>query len=240
MANQVNLVALMSLMLVGCASKKAEPNPEPAPKVEELSKLGDKIDISEQRAAAAVTVVVEHADKPEVVKAEGKVALAYLPKPTDADVAFARERASKQDQKAYNSQIDYAKKLQADVDKAWAKAEQDAKKSQADIQALKDRNVELLKEIERVKKDKSDMAWTFVGAGLCVVGALVTAFMSPKTGISLLLCGAFCGAVPFVVDSPYFIYLSIGTAGVAAALALWYLFDKVRDAVNSNGDSKQP
>ncbi len=234
MANQVNLVALMSLLLVGCASKKAEPNPAPATKVEEMTKLGDKFDISEQRAAAAVTVVVEQADKPEVVKAEGKVALAYLPKPTEADVAFARERASKQDQKAYNAQMDYARKLQAEVDKAWAKAEQDAKKSQVDIQALKDRNNQLLKEIDQVKKDASKDIWQLTGAALVVLGGIATAFVGVRTGISLGLAGAFCASIPFIIESEYFSWIAGATLLSCSVLAIWRLYDYIKDKNNES------
>jgi len=52
--------------------------------------------------------------------------------------------------------------------------------------------------------------------------------------LPLLLCGAFCGAVPFIIDSPYFEYVAGGTLLISAGLGLWWLADKVRDSVNSN------
>lgn len=222
----------MSLLVVGCASKKAEPSPEPAPKADEFEKLGEKIDMSGQRAAAAVTVAVDQADKPEVVKAEGKVALAYLPKPTEADVAFAKERASKQDQKAYNAQIEYAKKLQADVDKAWAKAEQEAKKSQADIQALKDRNNELVKQVDQVKKDQIAQTWTMAGIALIVIGGFVSAIFGLKLGIPLIITGFFTGAGPYIMSYAFFEWIVGGSLLLCAALAIWRLYDYVKDKNN--------
>ena len=231
MGNQVNLFALMSLALVSCTSKP-EPDPLPSTGVDELTKVGEKIDKADSRVAAAVTVAVENSDKPEVVKAEGKVALAYLPAPTEEDVAFARARALKNDQKAYQAQMDYATKLKAEVETMWAKAESDALKSKADIQALKEKNKELLGEVEKAKKEASDNAWTLTGAGLAVIGALATAFAGPRIGIPLLLSGAFCGSIPFIIDSEYFAWISGTTLAIAAALISWRLYDYIKDKNN--------
>jgi hypothetical protein len=77
--------------------------------------------------------------------------------------------------------------------------------------------------------------WTLVGAGLAVIGALTTAFMGPRIGIPLLLCGAFCGSVPFIIDSPWFrVHRRRRRSWSAAGLGLWWLADKVRDSVNAN------
>lgn len=231
---------LPAILLVACATTP-EPNPSPSPGVDELTKVGDKIDRSEQLAAAAVTVAVEQADKPGVVKAEGKVALAYLVSPTDADIALARQRASTASPEAYSKQLAEAKQLQDKIESMWSKAEADAVKSKADIQALKDRNAELLKEIERVKKEASQNIWSITGAFLVVAGGLACAFASIRVGIPIIIAGAFAGAVPFIIESEYFSIIVGTTLSASAALAIWFLYDKVRDAVNTpNGDSKQP
>jgi hypothetical protein len=83
-----------------------------------------------------------------------------------------------------------------------------------------------------VKKDASAQTWTLVGAGLAVVGALTTAFMGPRIGLPLLLCGAFCGSVPFIIDSPWFEYAAGATLVISCGLGLWWLADRVRDSVN--------
>jgi hypothetical protein len=96
-----------------------------------------------------------------------------------------------------------------------------------------DRIAELTKELDRVKQEASRDIWTLTGAGLAVIGALTTALAGPRIGIPLLLCGGFCGAVPFIIDSPYFVWLAIATASAAAGLGLWWAYDRVRDSVNS-------
>lgn len=229
---------LASLLLVACSTPSG-PNPLPAPDLDDLSKVGEKIDRSEQLAAAAVTVVVEQAGKPEVVKAEGKVALAYLVAPTEADVALARQRASTASPDAYAKQLTEAKQLQDKIESLWAKAEEDAKKSKADIQALKDENTRLVAEIARIKKEASKDIWTLTGAALVVLGGAACAFASIRVGIPIIIAGAFAGAVPFIIESEYFSIIVGTTLSAFAALAIWFLYDKVRDAVNTpNGDSK--
>jgi hypothetical protein len=109
------------------------------------------------------------------------------------------------------------------------------------VSDLKDARIkELQAEVERVKKDSMSQTWTLVGAGLAVIGALTTAFMGPKIGVPLLLCGAFCGSIPFIIDSPYFEYIAGGTLLAVAGLGLWWLADKVRDSVHSNDNDQTP
>jgi hypothetical protein len=124
------------------------------------------------------------------------------------------------------------------VNKAWEKLE--AQQAEAlRVSQLKDARIkDLTAEIERVKKDASAQTWTLVGAGLAVVGALTTAFMGPRIGVPLLLCGAFCGSVPFIIDSPWFEYAAGATVVISCGLGLWWLADKVRDSVNKPNDDE--
>jgi hypothetical protein len=227
---------LPAIFLVACATTP-EPNPSPAPGVDELTKVGEKIDRSEQLAAAAITVAVEQADKPGVVKAEGKVALAYLVPATEPDIALARQRASTASPEAYSKQLVEAKQLQDKIESMWNKAEADAIKSKTDIQALKDRNVELLKEVDRVKQEAFQSIWSLTGAALVIGGGLACAFASVRIGIPIIATGLLAGAVPFIIDSEYFSIVIGTTLSASAALAIWWMYDKVRDSVNSNGDS---
>ena len=227
---------LPAILLVACATTP-EPNPSPAPGVDDLTKVGAKIDRSEQLAAAAVTVAIEQADKPGIVKAEGKVALAYLVPATEPDIALARARASAASPEAYNKQMAEAKDLQSKIESLWAKAEADAVKSKADIQALKDRNSELLKEVDRVKQEASQNIWSLTGAALVIGGGLACAFASVRIGIPIIATGLLAGAVPFIIDSEYFSIVIGTTLSASAALAIWWMYDKVRDNINSNGDS---
>jgi len=198
-----------------------------------MTKVATDLDKVDGRVAAAVTVARENAEKPEVVKAETGVALSYLPPASEADVAFARQRATKADQKDYKAAEEYGKKLLARINADWSRMEAQQVEAKR-VSDLKDRRIEELgKEIERIKKDHAEQTWTWVGAGLAAAGALALAFLGPKIGIPILLGGAFCGAVPFIIDSPYFLWVAIGTAAIAAGLGLWWLADKVRDSVNT-------
>jgi hypothetical protein len=220
------------LFLASCVT--TEKTPASATDPANVSKLGDKIDTTEGRAAAAVTVAIEQADKPEVVKAEGKVALAYLPAPSEADISFARERASKGDLEAYAAQIAYAKKLQAEVNKMWDKMESDNLRNLAEIKELKLRNEQLALSLEKVKADADRNFWTMLAGGMFVLGAVVCAFLSWKAGATLIFLSTVAGSIPVIQGSPYFLPIVLTAIGIALSFGLWVLWDKARDKVNES------
>jgi hypothetical protein len=240
------LLVIAVLALTGCSLFRkgdAEPLPVQPPgptKPDVVATLGKDLDKTDHRVASALVAIERNADKPKVVVAESRLAQSYLPAPPESDVAFAMARATKADPVDYAKQMAFGRQLATAVTKAWEKLE--AQQAEAlRVSQLKDaRIVELTKEVERVKKDASAQTWTLVGAGLAVVGALTTAFMGPRIGIPLLLCGAFCGSVPFIIDSPYFEYIAAGTLLVCSGLGLWWLADKVRDSVNKPSDDVPP
>jgi hypothetical protein len=233
----VRLLLVIALVaLAGCKSKPADaplPVQPPAPtKPDAVQTLGKDLDKTDHRVGAALVAIEKNADKPKVVVAESRLAQSYLPPPPEADVAFAVARATKADPIDYARQMEFGRKLATAVNKAWEKLEADQKEA-ARVSQLKDaRIVELTKEVERVKKDASAQTWTLVGAGLAVTGALCLAFLGPRIGLPLLLCGAFCGSVPFIIDSPWFEYAAGATLVISCGLGLWWLADKVRDSVN--------
>jgi hypothetical protein len=233
-------VLALLLVLAGCASWSKPPVPKQPEGPTDggiVATVGTQLDKVDGRVAAAVTVANRNSDKPEVVKAETGVALSYLPPASEADIAYAEKRAAKvatpDGAKTYKDAEAYGKKLQAEVEAGWKKMEAQQVEAKR-VSDLKDRRIEeLSKEIERIKKAHAEQTWTWVGAGLAAAGALATALLGPRIGIPLLLGGAFCGAVPFLIDSPYFLWVAIGTAAIAAGLGLWWLWDKVRDSVNT-------
>jgi hypothetical protein len=235
----VRLLLVIALVaLAGCTRKPTlEPLPvqPPAPtKPDVVANLGKDLDKTDHRVASALVAIERNADKPKVVVAESRLAQSYLPQPPEADVAFALARATKADPVDYQKQMAFGRQLATAVTKAWEKLETQQAEALR-VSQLKDaRIVELTKEVERVKKDASSQTWTLVGAGLAVVGALTTAFMGPRIGLPLLLCGAFCGSVPFIIDSPWFEYAAGGTLVISCGLGLWWLADKVRDSVNKS------
>jgi hypothetical protein len=222
------------VLLVGCATKgdlPKQPDAPVTPIVQEVGKVQDKAD---NRVSAAVAVAKENSDKPAVVRAELGVASSYLPAPTDGDLAFARQRASKADQKDYKDAEEYGKKLLAKINTDWAKMEKDQSEAKR-VSDLKDARIkELQAEVERVKKEASANIWSLTGAGLVVVGGLACAFASIRIGIPILLTGAFAASVPFIIDSPYFEYIAGTTLVAVCGLGLWWLFDKVRDSVKND------
>ena len=214
----------------------------PAPKAPDLTAVGSTLDVIDSRVAAAVTVAREAntAGKPAVVESELSVASSFLPKPTEGDLAYARQRSEKATPADYEKQRAKAAEKQKAAEQAWQTLEAQVAASKAALVARDKRIADLTAEVDRVKKEQSAQTWTLVGAGLAVIGALTTAFMGPRIGIPLLLCGAFCWSVPFIIDSPYFEYVAGGTLLVSSGLGLWWLADKVRDSVNKPSDDDVP
>lgn len=239
------LLVIALAALTGCSlfRKDAEPLPKQpdAPTTPSVVQtLGKDLDKTDHRVASALVAIERNADKPKVVVAESRLAQSYLPAPPEADVAFAMARASKADPIDYAKQMEFGRKLATAVNRAWEKLEADQAEAKR-VSDLKDKRIaDLTAEVVRVKQEASNNVWTLTGAGLAVIGALTTAFMGPRIGIPLLLCGAFCGAVPFIIDSPYFEYIAGGTLLVCSGLGLWWLADKVRDSVNKPSDDEPP
>lgn len=236
------VLAICLVLLAGCATKPA-PLPEAvhAPKAIDLDKVGSQLDVIDSRVAAAVIVAREAntAGKPSVVDSELSVAQSFLPAPSEGDIAFARQRSEKATPAEYEAQRKKAAAKQAEAEKAWTTLESQVQQNKAALAARDARIAELTKEVERVKQEASRDVWTLTGAGLAVLGALTIAFgMGPRVGFPLLLCGAFCAAVPHIIDSPYFLWVSVATASIASGLGLWWLWDKVHDAVQDKKDDE--
>ena len=244
------LLVIAVLALTGCSLfRKGDALPPlpvqpPAPtKPDVVQTLGKDLDKTDHRVASALVAIERNADKPKVVVAESRLAQSYLPAPPLADIAFAEARASKagtpQGDIDYARQMAFGRQLATAVTKAWEKLETQQAEALR-VSQLKDaRIVELIKEVEAVKSEASKNIWTLLGAGLFAVGALTTAFLGPRLGVPLLACAALAGSVPFIYDSPAFMYVAIGTATIASGLSLWWLYDKVSDAVQDKKDEAE-
>ena len=237
------LLVIALVALAGCKSKPTlEPLPvqPPAPtKPDVVQTLGKDLDKTDHRVASALVAIERNADKPKVVVAESRLAQSYLPAPPEADVAFAMARATKADPVDYQKQMAFGRKLATAVTKAWEKLETQQAEALRVSQLKDKRIVELSAEVERVKQEASKNIWSLLGAGLFAVGALTTAFLGPRLGVPLLACAALAGSVPFIYDSPAFMWVAIGTAAIASGLCLWWLWDKVSDAVQDKKDEAE-
>ncbi|CAB4151918.1 hypothetical protein UFOVP583_42 [uncultured Caudovirales phage] len=228
-------------MLAGCASSPSLPKQPDAPTSESVvSTVGKEWDKADQKVAAAVTIARENAEKPEVVKAETTVALSYLPQASPEELALARQRAGKADQKDYAEAVAFGKNLLAKIDADWAKMEADQVEAKR-VSQLKDARIaDLTKQVEQAKKDAAQNIWTITGAALVVIGGLCCAFASVRAGVTIILTGMLCGAVPFIIESEYFGIIAGSTLAIGAGLGIWWLWDKVRDSVHSNDDQTPP
>lgn len=237
------LISLACLALVGCStSKPSLPPPVAVPTPESLGTLGNNIDKGDSKVASAVTVMVESSDKPSVVQAEGRVALAHLPKPDDSDLQAARKRAAAADQKAYESEIAKAKAWLAGIEVEWNEAIKQSKKNvdelvlaRKDLEAAKKEAAKAQTQIADLKSqlDKSDRnLWTMAGVGLFVMGVVCGAVFGWRIGGSIVACAPLAGAIPVIINSEYFAWTVGVTIGIAACLLLWRLFDYIKDKNN--------
>ena len=191
----------------------------------DLGTLGTQLDKSDQRVAAAVTVARENADKPDVVKAETGVALAYLPKPDAQTLDFARNRVARANPEEYKRAEEAGRRLLAVIDANFAKAEQDAIKNKAALDNANKQIVALKAEVEQVRTEGVRNAFA-VAAGICFLAALAMALLGQylRAGAAFLIGGAV-GSLPFVFNSPYFLP-AVGLLVVVGIAFGWLQFRK--------------
>ena len=191
----------------------------------DLGTLGTQIDKADQRVAAAVTIARENADKPDVVKAETGVALAYLPKPDAQTLDYVRNRVTRANPEEYKRAEDAGRKLLAVIDANFAKAEQDAIKNKAALDNANKQIAALKAEVEQVRTEGVRNAFA-VAAGICFLAALAMALLGQylRAGAAFLIGGAI-GSLPFVFNSPYFMP-AVGVLVLVALVFGWLQFRK--------------
>ena len=200
------VLPLTLLALAACTPSQdtagtGTPTSDPA----DLARLGTQIDKSDQRIAAAVTVARENADKPEIVKAETGVALAYLPKPDAQTLDYVRNRVARANPEEYKRAEEAGRKLLAVIDANFAKAEQDAAKNKAALDNANKQITALKAEVEQVRTEGVRNAFA-VGAGVCFLAALAMGLLGQYLRASVaFLVGAGIGGLPYLFASPYFL-----------------------------------
>jgi hypothetical protein len=229
------------LALTGCETTSSIPKQPDAPTsasvVSNLTATQDKVD---GKVAAAVTVAKENANAPRIVESELGVALSLLDKPSDSEVALARQRAEHASPADYEAARKFGHTLLASLDAAQAKMDADQKEA-ARISQLKDAKISALNaDIVRIRQEASRDIWTMTGAGLVVLGGLACAFASVRMGLPLLICGAFAGSVPFIVGSVYFSWIAGATLVSVAGIGVWHLYDITRSPPPPPTDEQAP
>ena len=218
-------VLLLTLLAVSACTPSQDtagtgtPTSDPA----DLAKLGTQIDKSDQRIAAAVTVARENADKPEVVRAETGVALAYLPKPDAQALDYVRNRVTRNNSEEYKRAEDAGRKLLAVIDANFAKAEQDAAKNKAALDNANKQIAALKAEVEQVRTEGIRNAFA-VGAGICFLAALAMGLLGQYLRASVaFLVGAGIGGLPYLFASPY-VLPGVGGLVLLVVALVWLHF----------------
>jgi len=206
---------VLILVFLSACTKPQTDTPSPGDTLEVVGAKQDKVDA---RVAAAVHVASEAntAGKPAVVNSELKVASAYLPPPSEADVAFARQRADKADPAQYAKEIEYAKKLNEDIVKMWVKLESE-KKQNAEVIA------KLRADIEQAKKDGVSNLFT-AAALFCFGIALVMTLLGQyaRAAISAVF-GITLAGVPMLLGSKWFIECLSASIIIIVIATVWHL-----------------
>jgi len=225
------VLLLTTLALAACTpSQDTSGTGTATPPADNFAKVGDQIDKSDQRVAAAVTVARENADKPAVVKAETAVALSYLPAPSPESLAYARNRVTRADAEEYRRAEEAGRKLLAVINANWDKAEKDAAKNKAALDAANKvietqrvQIVHLKAEIIQTKKDV--VTWVCAGiGGLLALGAVALLWMRQVVGaIAAAIGSAALLSFPALVDTPWFLPSLAGVGGVSVLGAGAYL-----------------
>jgi len=233
------LLVIAVLCLTGCSLFRKGEQVTPAGESGALASVGKNLSAADSKIAAAVTVAVENKDKPQVVEAEGRLALSFLPAPLKPDLEAARVRASKADPKAYAADEAFARGFLSQITADWKQAQTEAKANAARLSACFNEIAQLKADLASARKEaseaKSDLEsarnekWTVAGIALVVIGSVLSATMGFRVGGAVIACGALCGAMPSIYGSEYFKWIAGGTLALAAGLGLWRLWDHVRD-----------
>jgi len=218
----MRLLLVISLLLAGCAT--TEPVPEPVPAQGTLDVVGKKEDKLESRTAAAVSVAKANADQPAIVRSELSVAEAGLPPPSAADLAFAQARAAKADPKAYEANVANAAAARADINAMWLKLEAEQKQNAEVMSKMVEQIDTLKKQVDEAKKEGQRNLYAMVAAGMMVLGGFAIAFGRVMIGAGLLVSGVCIGAVPYLLDSPWFLPSVGGLFLVGLILTGWHIY----------------
>jgi hypothetical protein len=186
--------------------------------------VGKKEDKLESRTAAAVSVAKTNADQPAIVRAELTVAEAGLPKPSAEDLAYAVARALKADPKAYEANVANAAAARADINAMWLKLEAEQKQNAEVMSKMVGEIDTLKKQVDEAKKEGQRNLYTLVAAGMMVLGGLAVAFGRVMIGAGLLLSGVCIGAVPYLLDSAWFLPSVGGLFLLGLIVGGWHLY----------------
>lgn len=227
-------IALVCLFLTACATTGTEGTGTATPPVDSFEKVGEQQDKADARVSAGVQVArnANAAGKTATVEKELAVVASYLPAPDPHNLAYIAERVNRDDPAEYARAMAAGKKLLAAIDANWAKAESDAAKNKAALDAANKKVADLTAEVERVRTEGIRNAFT-VAAGACFLAALGLAIL----GQYIRACAAFAvgsaiGAMPYLFANPYFVPgVGITIIGIIVIWSLVWWFKRPKPDV---------
>ena len=218
---------ISSLLLSGCflwRSPAPEAPAEVTTKAGKVDAYADKNDLIMSRAASSVIVARSALDQglTSVASAELDLAQTYLPRPSETDLAYAQARALKADPKAYAKSKAVADAHQRQLDDLWGKVEAEKEKARNQLEAKE-------KELESARKEKQTTLLSLVGAGLITLGTLGLLFgLNRINAVVVIAIGAGVAALPWLFDSPDFIWFAGGAAVLGALEVIWLIYKKLK------------
>ena len=233
---------LIVLGLVGCSTLSKPPLPKQpdAPTspavVAALETAQDKVD---GKVAAAVTVAKENSDKPAVVRSELGVALSLLDKPSDSEMALARQRSEKATPAEYEAARKFGTHLLASLDTAQARLAADQKEA-ARVSQLKDAKiVQLTDDLARLKAE-GPRNMVLASSGVCFVAALIMGLIGQyvRSGVAFAI-GTLLAALPLLFDSKWFLPSLGGLLLVVVVAELFVIFKPKPSAAAADDEPPQ-
>lgn len=230
----IKVLLINAALLAGCATTGSDGTGTATPPVDNFTKVGEQIDKADARVSAGVQVArnANAKGKPEVVEKELAVVASYLPAPDPHNLAYISNRVTRNDPEEYKRAMEAGAKLLSTINSNWAKAESDAAKNKAALDAANAKVVELTAEVERVKTEGIRNAFT-VAAGACFLAALGLAILGQYIkALGAFAVGSCIAALPYLFASPYFVP-GVGITIISTIVVwslVWYLKRPTPDA----------
>ena len=231
---KVGTLATM-VLLTGCCLFKGTPA-EPTASTTSLSSAQSANAKADSRLGAILAVTAENADNPETVKAELKIASAYLPLPTPGELNYVRQRVARNNPAEYEKAVKDAAKAKADLDALWGQMKDEQKKYENQVAELTRANVQLKLDVQQVKRDADRNLYGMAAVALLALGGIAIALSRYTAGAGLMVAGAVTGAVPYLLDSPYFL-IAVGALFVGALI---YVFVHLLNRAKPSNEKANP
>lgn len=218
------------ILLVACSNVL----PPAAPDAGTIAAMSKSQGSTDDKVAAAVAAASDANDKgnPPAVKAELKVAAAFLPEVKPGELILAQQRAASNDPKAYEGILAEAAKAKKEKEALMAKMEQERAANEAKMKEQASAIAQLKLDVEKAKAEGEKNLYTMGAIGLFLVGAVLMAFQRYTAGGAVMLAGLLCGAVPDIKGSPYFGWVIGIFLGGIAGITLWVVYKRAKHNID--------